>query len=120
MIELWTEIFIANSAKSIKNEKLQRKVNYMPFIYEKYQIDSARFMRSNIYYTSKIETYEEMFQKVEKNLLNLRDELNPEMKGIDPSLPIWKQDSIRRAQRLKKEELPESLLKTEPTESLKE
>ena len=110
MIDLWTDIFIANSAKTVKNKKLENKVNYMPFIYEKYQIDSARFMRSNIYYTSKIETYEEMFQKVEKNLMELRDKFDPDMAGIDPSLPIWKRDSIRRTRKLKKNDDPEYLL----------
>jgi len=110
MIDLWTDIFIANSAKSIKNRKLENKVNYMPFIYDKYKIDSARFMRSNIYYTSKIETYEEMFQKVEKNLLELRDKYDPDMVGIDPNLPVWKRDSIRRARKLKKDDDPEYIL----------
>lgn len=104
MVDLWTDIYIANSAKLVKNRKANRKVNYMPFIYEKYQIDSARFMRSNIYYTSKIETYEELFQKVEARLKSLRDRYDPDMAGIDPKLPIWKRDSIRNARKLKGEE----------------
>lgn len=111
MINLWTDIYIANGAKAVKNKRLERKINYMPFVYEKYQIDSTRFMRSNIYYTSKIELYEEMFRKVEKRLTELRDKYDPDMAGVDMNLPIWKRDSIRRARKLKMEEEPEVLLK---------
>ena len=53
MIDLWTDIYIAQwQARAIKNKKLERKVNYMPLVYNKFNIDSVRFMRSNIYYTS--------------------------------------------------------------------
>ena len=97
MISVWTDLFLANGAKSVKNTQLETKVNYMPFVYEKYKIDSAQFMRSNIYYTSKVEIYEDLFSKVEQNLRALRDQYDPNSAGIDPTLPIWKRDSIRRA-----------------------
>ncbi len=97
MVALWTDIYIANSAKAVKNDQLDIKANYMPFIYEKYKIDSSRFMRSSIYYTSKVELYENMFQEVESNLRVLRDQYDPDLAGIDPNLPVWKRDSIRRA-----------------------
>ena len=103
MVDLWTDIYIANGARAVKNSNLERKVNYMPLVYEKYKIDSARFMRSNIYYASKIEVYEELFQKVQKKLKKLRDTYDPEMADIDPKLPIWKRDSIRNARKLIKE-----------------
>lgn len=97
MVDLWTDIYIANSAKSVKNSRLDIKANYLPFIYDKYQIDSARFMRSNIYYTSRVELYESMFVEVEQKLQAMRDQYDPDLAGIDPNLPIWKRDSIRRA-----------------------
>ncbi len=102
MVDMWTDIYIAHAARAVKNSNLERKVNYMPFIYEKYQIDSARFMRSNIYYTSKVEVYEELFKKVEERITNMRDIYDPDMAGIDPKLPIWKRDSIRRARKQQK------------------
>ena len=70
-------------------------------------------MRSNIYYTSKIEAYEELFQKVEARLKSLRDTYDPDMAGIDPKLPIWKRDSIRNARKLKREEEAETLIEEE-------
>lgn len=96
MIDLWVDIYIASGTQTVQNIKLEKRLNYFPFIYQKYNIDSARFMKSNIYYTSKIEEYEEMFQKVEKKLYEIRAVLDPLSEGIDPSLPIYIRDSIRR------------------------
>lgn len=96
MIDLWVDIYIANGTQTVKNKKLEKRINYFPFIYQKYNIDSVRFMKSNIYYTSKIEEYEEMFQKVEKKLFDIKAVLDPLSEGIDPSLPIYVKDSIRR------------------------
>jgi len=106
MIDLWVDIYIANGTQTVKNKKLEKRINYFPFIYQKYNIDSVRFMKSNIYYTSKIEEYEEMFQKVEKKLFDIKGVLDPLSVGIDPSLPIYVKDSIRRT---KTEEPDDSL-----------
>lgn len=99
MIELWTDIYIANSASNAKNKKLETKVNYMPLLLEKYNIDSARFMRSNVYYTSRVEEYEKMFRKVKENINTIRDQLDPIMAGLDPDLPISVKDSIRNSRK---------------------
>lgn len=95
MIDLWVDIYIANGTQTVKNKKLEKRINYFPFIYQKYNIDSVRFMRSNIYYTSKIEEYEEMFQKVEKKLIDIKTVLDPLSEGIDQNLPSYIKDSIR-------------------------
>ena len=102
MVELWTEIILANNAKSVKNLKGQKKINYLPFIYQKYAIDSARFMQSNIYYTSRVEEYEKMFKRVETKLRKTKEIYDPLSVDIDPTLPIWKKDSIRRSNREKR------------------
>jgi len=99
MVDLWVDITIANGARNKKNKKAQREINYMPFIYKKYNIDSTRFMESNIYYTSKIEEYEKMFQEVEVKLKKIKEIYDPLSKGIDPELPIWKRDSIRNSRK---------------------
>ena len=101
MIELWTDIAIAKAAFNEKNRKVQRGVNYLHFVYKKHQIDSARFMESNIYYTSRIEDYERMFQKVNENLKSLQAiyDLSQENQE-EEELPIWVRDSIRRSKLL--------------------
>lgn len=101
MIDLWVDIYIANGTQTVKNKRLEKRINYFPFLYEKYNIDSARFMRSNIYYTSRIEEYEEMFQQVEKKLLGIKVVFDPLSEGIDPNLPNYVKDSIRRSRLIK-------------------
>ncbi len=120
MVELWTEITIANNAKSVQNRKGHKKINYMPFIYQKYNIDSARFMQSNIYYTSKIEEYEKLFQRVELKLRKIKEIYDPLSADIDPTLPVWKRDSIRRVNREKRgDPIPLNELEDPDTENKK-
>lgn len=102
MVQLWTDIMIANGARTVKNTMAQGKINYMPFINKKYNIDSTRFMNSNIYYTSNIEEYEAMFQEVLLKLKKIKATYDPSFEDIDENLPIWKQDSIRNSRKLKK------------------
>ena len=54
------EMIIAASAKNIKTINLQRKINYFPFVYDRFKIDSTRFMKSSLYYTSRIDDYDEI------------------------------------------------------------
>ena len=97
MVDLITDLFIANDAKAIKNENLERKVNYSPLIYEKYQIDSSRFKESNLYYTSKIDDYNDILNEVDKRLKQLVAEFEKE---------IEEKDSIERASRNSKNKKP--------------
>ena len=64
MVVLLRDLYLATSAKNFKNKNLQRKFSYIPLVYEKHKIDSNRFQRSNLYYTSKIDLYEPMLKKV--------------------------------------------------------
>ena len=64
MILLLKDLYIASSAKSIKNKNLQRKISYIPLVYNLYKIDSLRFNNSNIYYTSMIDDYQPMLDQV--------------------------------------------------------
>lgn len=119
MIELWTAVIIADNAKTVKNGKSQRKINYLPFVYQKFKIDSARFMESNIYYTSKIEEYEKMFQQVELKLRKIKESYDPMSADIDPTLPIWKKDSIRRSNKEKRKKQEVQSIKDLSKEELK-
>tara|TARA_R110001632_G_scaffold34766_1_gene88127 strand:+ start:3363 stop:3848 length:486 start_codon:yes stop_codon:yes gene_type:complete len=64
MILLLKDLYIASSAKSIKNKNLQRKISYIPLVYNLYKIDSLRFNNSNIYYTSRVDDYQPMLDQV--------------------------------------------------------
>ncbi len=71
MVDVLTDMFIASSAENIKNLDLKRKVNYYPLVFEKHKIDSALFQESNYYYTSKVDEYDEILNKVEERLKEL-------------------------------------------------
>ncbi len=68
MVLLIKDMYIATSARHVKNKFSQKKKNYLPLIYQKYKIDSFRFETSNNFYTSKVETYNDLISDV-KSLL---------------------------------------------------
>jgi hypothetical protein len=73
MIDLLYDMHIANGTSGIQNKNLERNINYMTFIYQKYNIDSIQFASSNQYYTANISEYEEIFKEVEKRLKVLQE-----------------------------------------------
>jgi hypothetical protein len=65
---LLQEMMIAASAKFINNKNGQKNINYMPFVYDRFKIDSTRFDISNYYYMSKIDIYQEILEQAKTNL----------------------------------------------------
>lgn len=64
MILLLKDLYVATSAKGIKNKNQQKRISYISLVYDKYTIDSLRFKTSSIYYTSEIDDYEPMLDEV--------------------------------------------------------
>ena len=93
MINIWTDLYISTGAKSVKTKKLEKDKNYIPLVLEKYKIDSIQFSKSNIYYTSRIEEYEEMFEEVQKRLNDLKNIYDPETE-IDSLIRLSKQEFL--------------------------
>ena len=83
MIDIMTDIYIANASYIMKNKNQERQRNYMSLIYTEYGVDSARFSRSNLYYLSRIDEYEKMHQKVLERIHNLRLEKENEFRTVD-------------------------------------
>lgn len=94
MINIWTDLYIAIGAKSVKTKKLEKNKNYIPIVLEKYKIDSIQFSKSNIYYTSRIEEYEEMFEEVQKRLNELKNIYSPETE-IDSLIRLSEQEILK-------------------------
>jgi len=94
MVDLLTDILIADGGDNIKNINLQRNINYFPLVFDKYQIDSIRFRESNYYYTSRIDDYDEILGKVNKRLKVLKEQYVNEIKLAD-SIERVKKDSIK-------------------------
>lgn len=87
MVDLLTDMYLANGATNIKSIQQERNPNYFPLVYEKHQIDSTRFKESNFYYTSRIDDYDEILNKVDVRLKALRKKYEKEREV---------QDSIKR------------------------
>lgn len=73
MVEVLTEVYLINSARSIDNKTIiQSKVQLDSFVFKKFKIDSLQFALSNAYYTSNLNTYNRLFKKVDERLLFLK------------------------------------------------
>ena len=112
---LLQEMVISTSAKFLKNKNNQKNINYMPFVYERFKIDSTRFESSNYYYMSTIDLYQKILEKVEASINAQRDALKKVKKQLDSikkdsiqltRSKLKKGDSLKIIKNLKKLELP--------------
>jgi hypothetical protein len=106
MIDVLCEMHIAVGTSNLPNLNLEKNRNYMSLVYKKYGIDSTRFAESNLYYTSHIQEYEEIFEEVERRLKTLRDFHQNKMDSIleiKTGTPETRRirDSIKQARNLK-------------------
>ena len=88
---LLQEMVISTSAKFLKNKNNQKNINYMPFVYERFKIDSTRFESSNYYYMSTIDLYQEILEKTKASISAKQDVLKKAKKQLDSI----KKDSIQ-------------------------
>ena len=101
MANLLFDMHVAAATSNVSNLKLEKNRNYMSLIYEKYGIDSTEFAINNLYYTSSIDEYEEIFEVVEKRLKKLQDSIYYAIDSLDrekktPDYYKLMQDSIKR------------------------
>ncbi|MFT6755934.1 MAG: hypothetical protein ACJAV9_001425, partial [Urechidicola sp.] len=71
MVDLIVDMQLAIGGKNVKNIE-EKRSDYMPLIYEKYGVDSARFSRSNFYYSTTIDDYVNILQAVKVRLDTLK------------------------------------------------
>jgi hypothetical protein len=95
MTSLLTDLFIASSAFYEKNSTAEAKVNYVPYVYKKYKIDSLRFATSNLYYTSEIDLYNEIYKNIKQSLENKKKGLD-EKKRVKDSINGARASSINK------------------------
>ncbi|TPV34627.1 DUF4296 domain-containing protein [Paucihalobacter ruber] len=69
--EILLDMFVINSAKGV-NKKVLEENGLKPeaYIYEKYQIDSLQFVKSNEYYAFDSKKYAEILNNVKQNVEN--------------------------------------------------
>lgn len=105
MVNLLYDLSLTHAAKGI-NPKLVKDLNMnsMEFLFEKYGIDSVRYVQSDLYYASLPEEYEDIYAQVVQRLESTKDRVEAERKRVNDSVkeavrrrksPL-KADSIRR------------------------
>lgn len=82
MEDLLFDIYLAIGAGGVENLEGEKGLNYMGLVYEKYQIDSVQFAASNLYYTSKVNDYDEILKGVKKRLEDRRDQTRMKLDSI--------------------------------------
>lgn len=92
MVDLLVDMHIAVGAKAGKNYDEKFGIEYMPYVYEKYEIDSARFAQSIFYYETDIDNYTKILKKVKAKL---------EGKSAEIEAIIDEQDSIENIEKMK-------------------
>lgn len=105
MAEILYDLAIINAANSTNPAILQdNNIRAMPYIYEKYGIDSTQFMNSDIYYASRPSDYESIYKVVEARLKVQKDSMEDDRRKISDSIRIeaekrrldnGKKDSVR-------------------------
>jgi len=69
MVDILTETYLINAARSYDIKQIRKKkIKLDSFILKKYSIDSLQFARSNDFYTADLNTYNYLFEEVEKRL----------------------------------------------------
>lgn len=77
MVDILYDLALLNSAKSTNPLALEEKqVEAMPFLFEKYNIDSLQFAQSDLYYASIPLEYEDIYMKIKARLEGKVNELD--------------------------------------------
>lgn len=100
MVDILTDVYLNNAAKSINNRLLRRKgFKLDSLIYQKYEIDSLQFVRSHAYYNADLNTYNEIFREIEQRLDIMLKKADSAAGPAGTKLRE-KQDSIKRMKEL--------------------
>lgn len=95
MVDVLTEYYLSNAARSF-NIRIVRDSGYKldSMLYKKFAIDSLQFVKSHAYYSSNLDEYTAMFEKVKLNLEKLKIDADTLKAQFERRRRI--KDSIRR------------------------
>jgi len=91
MIQVLKEMAIVNAAKNTSLDKFQdNKLDPTTYVFKKFKIDSLQFVRSNKYYASKPDVYEEIYIEID-TLINREKRFAKDLKKKNEHKKKWKQ-----------------------------
>ncbi|QYA24439.1 DUF4296 domain-containing protein [Gramella sp. MT6] len=109
MVDVLTELALVNAARNYSKPKLESTgINPDEYIYEKFNIDSLQFERSNDYYTEKYDQYERIYDSVKVRLQIIKtrlDSLREIEVRIEDSIKLARKDSLRELDSLEVDSL---------------
>lgn len=104
MEEILYDLALLQAGKNTNPGVLEEHgIETMPFLYQKYGIDSAQFVNSDIYYASRPLEYEAMYSRVEARLEKEKETLEEERTRVSDS--IRKVAEERREQQAERDSL---------------
>lgn len=69
MVDILEQAYLTNAARGVENKAILEKGIYLDsLIYQKNNIDSLQFAKSNAYYASNLNQYSEIFRELERRL----------------------------------------------------
>lgn len=115
MVDILTEVYLINASRNV-NHKLIREKNIQldSIIYNKYQVDSLQFVKSNSYYSSDLKMYGHLLTQVQDRLSILQKEKDSIYKIV------FKQDSIANSKKKTTKNVVKSKEKANPGNSINE
>ncbi len=84
MVNILYDIAVLDAIDGTYPKALERNgITVMAFVYEKYGIDSLQLAESDLYYASRPQEYEEIYQTLENRIASQRDSLNEVIRGVN-------------------------------------
>ena len=100
MVDILTDVYISNAAKSVNNKVIRQKgIKLDSIIYRKYGIDSLQFVESHAWYNADLDTYNEIFKEIEQRLEVMKKKVDSSSFPGKSNIKR-KQDSLREAKGL--------------------
>lgn len=96
MTNLLYDMHLVVGTSNLQNVHLEKNRNYMSLVYEKYGIDSIQFAASNLYYTSHIQEYEDIFEEVQLRLELLKAVYDPPLDSLVESERVAREAQRKR------------------------
>ncbi|SDR79286.1 protein of unknown function [Christiangramia echinicola] len=99
MVDVLTEMALLHAARNYNKQKLEETgIKPDEYIYEKYDIDSLQFEKSNNYYAEQYSDYERIYDSVKVRLQIMKSRLDSlrdiEIK-IEDSIKLSRKDSLK-------------------------
>ncbi|SKB54529.1 protein of unknown function [Salegentibacter holothuriorum] len=100
MVDIITEISLLQSARNFSKRIYESTgIKGQEYVFEKYNIDSIQFKRSNDYYADNYETYQRIYDSVKEGFERMKvklDTLQKQEKHIEDSIAQAKKDSLKK------------------------